>query len=555
MTPHTAPVQAARRRLGHLFTRLAALALAGPLGLLAAGPAAAQGQPQPVRGGLLQVGVAPEPTLLTSAFITTMNIGMVSSKVLEGLVAYDLDLNPVPALATAWSVAPDGRSVTFKLRPGVKWHDGKDFSAADVKFTLEKVWKELHPFGRAAYANVTRVETPDPLTVVIRLSAASPYILNYVNSYGSQILPRHLYEGTDILTNPHNNAPVGTGPFVFKEWVKGSHVRLERNPNYWGRGPAGEAQPYLDGVVFKFIPDAAARTVALEAGELDVALGSIVPLTSLNRFSDKARWTINGDDGRFLASIFLAQFNVRRPALSDKRVRQAFLHAIDRDALLKIVFLGHGKVATGPVPSSVVNYHSDEVRKYPYDPKRAEALLDEAGLKKGPDGKRLKVTLDYGNGSLTEQRAAELFRQQLAKVGIDLELRSSDTATYLRRIFTDQDYDLMVSSLHRLPDPTLGVQRLHWTKNIKKGAPWTNGSGYSNPELDKVMEAAADEPDPARRKALVKQWQQIVQEDLPILELIEPTWITVQTARFQKTLRQGDGLFASYADAWLLPKR
>lgn len=167
MTPTTAPVQAARRRLGHLFTRLAALALAGPLGLLAAAPVAAQGQPQPVRGGLLQVGVAPEPTLLTSAFITTMNIGMVSSKVLEGLVAYDLDLNPVPALATAWTVAPDGRSVTFKLRPGVKWHDGKDFSAADVKFTLEKVWKELHPFGRAAYANVTRVDTPDPLTVVI----------------------------------------------------------------------------------------------------------------------------------------------------------------------------------------------------------------------------------------------------------------------------------------------------------------------------------------------------------------------------------------------------
>jgi peptide/nickel transport system substrate-binding protein len=295
--------------------------------------------------------------------------------------------------------------------------------------------------------------------------------------------------------------------------------------------------------------------VALEAGEVDVALGSIVPLTSLNRFSDKARWTINGDDGRFLASIFLTQFNVRRPYLSDKRVRQAFLHAIDRDALLKIVFLGHGKVATGPVPSSVVNYYSDEVRKYPFDPKRAEALLEEAGLQRGADGKRLKVTLDYGSGNLQDQRAAELIKQQLGKIGVTVDLRASDTATYLRRIFTEQDYDLMMSSLHRLPDPTLGVQRLYWTRNIKKGAPWTNGSGYSNPELDKVMEAAADEPDPARRKALIKQWQQIVQEDVPIMELIEPTWITVQTARFRKTLRQGDGLFASYADAWLVPKK
>jgi peptide/nickel transport system substrate-binding protein len=542
-----------RSRLRRHLLRLALLAAsAGPFMPL---PAVSQTTATPVRGGILQVAVAPEPTTLTSAFLPTMNIGMVSSKVLEGLVAYDLNLNPVPVLATSWSIAPDGKAITFKLRPGVKWHDGKDFSAADVKFTLEKVWKELHPFGRAAYANVERVDTPDPLTVVVRLSAPAPYILNYINTYGSQILPRHLYEGSDILNNPHNNAPVGTGPFVFKEWVKGSHVRLERNPHYWGKGAGGEAQPYLDGVVFKFIPDAAARTVALEAGDVDVALGSIVPLTSLNRFADKARWTINGDDGRFLASIFLAQFNVRRPYFTDKRVRQAFLHAIDREALLRIVFLGHGKVATGPVPSSVVNYYSDEVRKYPFDPKRAEALLDEAGLRRGEDGRRLKVMLDYGSGNLQDQRAAEIIKQQLGKVGVAVELRASDTATYLRRVFTDQDYDLMLSSLHRLPDPTLGVQRLYWTRNIKKGAPWTNGSGYSNPELDKVMEAAADEPDLARRKALVRQWQQIVQEDVPIMELIEPTWITVQTARLHKTMRQGDGLFASYADAWLVPKK
>jgi hypothetical protein len=124
-------------------------------------------------------------------------------------------------------------------------------------------------------------------------------------------------------------------------------------------------------------------------------------------------------------------------------------------------------------------------------------------------------------------------------------LRGGDTASYLRRIFTDQDYDLMISSLHRLPDPTLGVQRLFWSRNIIKGAPWTNGSGYSNPALDKIMEAAADEANPARRKALITQWQQIVQEDLPVLELIEQTWVTVSTARFHKQVAQGDGLFAS----------
>ena len=512
--------------------------------------ALAQSPGTPVKGGVLNIAVAPEPTGLTSAFITTMNIGMVSSKVLEGLVSYDLNLQPVPALATSWAQSADGRTITFQLRQGVKWHDGHDFTADDVAWTLLEVWKKLHPFGRAAFANVEKVDTPDRHTVVLRLSSPAPYILNYVNTYGAQILPKHLYAGKDVLTNPLNNAPVGTGPFVFKEWVKGSHVRLDRNPNYWQKD-----QPYLDGVVFRFIPDAAARTVALEAGEVHVALGSVIPLTNLNRFTDTSRYTINLDDGRYLSTIFLTQFNVRRPHFTDKRVRQAFAHAIDRNALLKVVFLGYGKPATGPVPSSVVNYYSGDVRKYPYDPKAAEALLDAAGLKRGTDGKRLKITLDFdGGGGPTAARPAEFIKQSLAKIGVDVELRAGDTATYLRRIFTEQDYDLMISSLHRLPDPTLGVQRLYWTKNIVKGAPWTNGSGYSNPALDTVMEAAADEPDPAKRKALITQWQQIVQEDVPLLELIEQTWVTVSTARFRKARPQGDGLFASLADAWLVPK-
>ncbi|WP_157667624.1 ABC transporter substrate-binding protein [Comamonas serinivorans] len=541
-----------------LFTRrhlLAALSSTSALGLsiaplataAAATPASAA---SPHFGGVLNVAVSPEPTLLTSAFITTMNIGQVSSKVLEGLVAYDLDLKPVPALATSWATAPDGKTITFNLRKGVKWHDGKDFTAADVAFTLKEVWQKLHPFGRAAFANVQEVLTPDAHTVVLKLSAPAPYLLNYANTYGAQILPKHLYEGKDVLTHPANNAPIGTGPFVFKEWVKGSHVRLERNPQYWGKDAQGKQLPYLDGIVFRFLPDPAARAVALQAGELDVALGSSIPVTSLANFKDPKRYTINLDDGRYLSTIFLTQFNVRRPQLQDKRVRQAFAHAIDRNALLKVVYLGYGKAATGPIPSSVVQYYTPNTPQYAFDLKKAGELLDAAGLKKDAKGVRLKVNLDYDTGS---NRAAEFIKQSLARVGVQVNLRTGDTATFLRRIFTEQDYDLMVSSLHRLPDPTLGVQRLFWTKNIVK-APWTNGSGYSNPKLDQIMEAAAVEADAAKRTQLIHEWQRIAQEDLPLIDLIEPTWVTVSTARFHTTMRQGDGLFASYADAWLQPK-
>jgi peptide/nickel transport system substrate-binding protein len=511
--------------------------------------ASAQETRTPVRGGVARI-VVQEPPILTSAFITTMNIGMVSSKILEGLVSYDLDLKPVPALAESWETSEDGLRVTFNLRKNAKWHDGTPFTAADVRFSLLEVWKKLHPFGRAVYANVTEVETPDPYTAVFVLSAPALYLLNYANTYGSQILPRHIYEGTDILKHPANSAPIGTGPFKFKEWVRGSHVTLDRNAEYWQDG-----KPYLDGIIFRFIPDAVARGVALEAGEVDVTIGSLIPVTSLRRFSDKAKYTINTDDGRFLASIFLAQINVRRPHLGDKRVRQALSHAIDREALVRLVWQGYGKPATGPIPSSVAQYYQRGTPQA-FDPKRAEQLLDDAGLKRGADGKRFRINLVSGSGdSLESNRAGEFIKQYLGRVGIEVDLIIEDSAAYLRRIYTDADYDIMTSSLHRLPDPTLGVQRLYWTKNIIKGAPWTNGSGYSNPELDQIMEAAAAEGDPAKRRSLVARWQEIAQEDVPILDLVELTWTTVSTARFRKERPQGDGMFAGLEDAWLVPAR
>ncbi|MEA1674638.1 ABC transporter substrate-binding protein [Nitrospirillum sp. BR 11163] len=498
----------------------------------------------PRRGGTLVATIPGEPTHLVSAFDSTMTIGMVGAKVLEGLVTYDLDLNPQPALATAWVVGDGGKSITFTLRQGVKWHDGHDFTSADVAFSMMKVWKALHPFGRAAFATVTGVDTPDAHTAIVRLSAPAQYLFGYLNVYGAQVLPRHIYDGTDILTNPANAAPIGTGPFVFKEWQRGSHVRLARNPSYWRPG-----LPYLDEVIFRFIPDASARAVAVESGEVQLALGGAILPSAINRFGDKGRYSINTDDGRYLSSITLAFFNTRRPQFADRRVRQAVLSAIDRDALVRLVYRGLAKAATGPVPSTNKRYYTDKVPAFPYDPKRAEALLDEAGFKRKADGTRLSLVLDIPSADQTH--AADVLKQQLGKVGVDVQIRASDQVNYLRRIFTDNDFDLSLVGLHMLPDPTLGVQRLYWSKNIVKGAPWTNGSGYANPELDQVMEAAQREPDDAKRQALITRWQEIAATDVPILDLVEQVWVTVATTRLRRPTPQGDGLFDTLADAWL----
>ncbi|MCU4119996.1 ABC transporter substrate-binding protein [Variovorax sp. N23] len=507
-------------------------------------------QPQaasPQRGGTLVISLAPEPQIITAAFLTTMQVTMIAGKISEGLVWFDDKLQPQPELAESWAFAPDGLSLTLRLRRGVKWHDGHDFSSADVAFSLLNVWQKIHPGGRLAYASVQAVDTPDAHTAILRLSRPTPYLLSFLNVYGAQVVPKHLYEGTDLLKNPANTAPIGTGPFRFKEWVRGSHIALERNPTYWREG-----LPYLDGVVFKFIPDAAARSVALASGEVHVALASNIPVSNLKQFSDKKKFAINTTDGSYLASIQLATVNVRKPVLADKRVRQALMYALDREALLRVVFGGYGKVATSSIPSTVPAFHSAKGRQYRHDPKQAEALLEAAGFPRKSDGKRLKLTLDYGSGSLEATRTAEFMKQYYGRVGVDLELRASDAGVYIRRVFGDADYDLFLTSLHNLPDPSLGVQRWYWSKNIAKGVPWSNGAGYVNPELDRVMEAAAVELDPAKRRGLVDEWQAIVQEEVPILDLIELDWTTVSSSRYRKVRAQGDGLYASLADAYLV---
>lgn len=169
----------------------------------------------PVRGGQLIVGQFPEPAVLTSGINTAGPTANISGKIFDGLLTYDFDFRPKPQLATAWEVSPDGRTIRFTLRPGVTWHDGHPFTSADVAFSVTEIWRKYHARGRSTFANVTSVETPDPLQVVLDLSQPAPFILNALVATESQVLPRHLYEGTDILANPHNIAPIGTGPFRF----------------------------------------------------------------------------------------------------------------------------------------------------------------------------------------------------------------------------------------------------------------------------------------------------------------------------------------------------
>lgn len=535
------------------FAFLAPVALSLPLlgGLLAApanAAAPAQAAEAPRAGGTLTTIIQPEPVILTSALNSAAPTGFFSANVFDGLIEYDNDFKLKPALAQRWDISKDSKTLTFHLRPNVKWHDGKPFTSADVKWTLENVWKKLHPRNQILFGKVTRVDTPDALTVVLQFSEPSLAVLSSLNSNGAQVLPKHLYEGTDILNNPYNNKPVGTGPFVFKEWSKGNYIVLERNPDYWDKG-----KPYLDKIVFKVIPDASARAAALEKGEVQYAPFNPVPLKDAQRLSQLPSLKLETRGYEWLSPWLFMDVNIDRPYFKDVRVRQALAHAIDLNTLNKVVWFGFGKPAVSPVVSTLGQFFNPSVPKYPYDPARAEALLDAAGLKRGADGHRLKIQIDYLPYGDDYKRSAEYIKQALKRVGVDVTVRTQDTPTYTKRVYGDRDFDLAVVWFAGFADPLVGVTRAYRSDTVGKNIPWSNGSGYRGDEANRLIDQAQGSPSQAERIELFRKFQSVVQTDLPSIPLLELRFFTVQSSNLRDTVSGVDQVYASLKRAWLAP--
>jgi peptide/nickel transport system substrate-binding protein len=510
-------------------------------------PLAPRAIAQPRAGGTLTIVQGAEPAALVSAVNTSTFIGTVSTKIHEGLLDYDFDLKPRPALAESWIVSPDGKTYTFKLRRGVTWHDGKPFGAADVKFSLEEIWKKLHPRGRVTFSKVTAVDTPDDHTVVLRLSEATPMLLAALSSYESQVLPKHVYEGKEFTTNPAINAPIGTGPFVFKEWRKGDFIRLEKNPHYWDKG-----KPYLDAIVIRVIPDAGARAAALEKGEVQLGVFNPVPLSDVKRLTALPTVKAETRGYEYFAPMYMMEVNLREGPLKDKRVRHAILQSLDRKFIAENIWFGFAKPATGPVVSSSPFYTREGVPQYAYDPARANAILDEGGWKRGAGNMRFKVSLTFAPVQPEIPRTAEYIKQALGRVGIDVELRNLDIATFIRQVY-NWEFELTQNYLYLLPDPTLGVQRLYVSSNIKKGTPFANAAGYENKDVDAAFAAAQTENDAAKRRALFAQAQRLIQEDLPAFNLLELSFVTLYNAKLANHTMGADGPYGSFKDTYFSP--
>lgn len=516
-----------------LFASLTALAL----------PRLARATPR--TGGVLRFVVDPEPSTLVcvdNSFGAAQKIG---PKINEGLLKYDFDLTPQPQLATAWAVSADGLRYAFTLRPGVFWHDGKPFTAADVAFSILTL-KRTHPRGRGTFSNVTEVKTPDALTAILELSRPAPYLLTALAAGESPIIPSHIYDGSDVSANPNSQHPVGTGPFIFREWVKGSHVILERNPHYWDK-----PRPYLDRLIIRFIPDGGARAASFEAKEIDLGGDTPVPLADLERVKAIPYIGAETNGYQYTANQSQLVFNLDSKPLRDLRVRQAIAHAVDIRALLATAWYGYGRVSPTPISPLLTRFHDPSIRPYTHDPVLAGRLLDEAGFPRDGSGGRLSLRLTFNPYNDGNRRSAEFIRQALGRIGIAATLASYDFAAFVKAVYTERAFDTETEQLSNTFDPTLGVQRVYWSKNFKPGLGFSNGAHYVSATADKLLESAAVEPDPARRRDLFFAFQKVVRDDLPVLNLVAFDSVTIFNRRVRNHTLTADGVNANFADVWL----
>ncbi|MDQ0317396.1 ABC transporter substrate-binding protein [Amorphus orientalis] len=496
-------------------------------------------------GGRLVVAADSEPRNLNPAIVASNSVFYISSKVVEPLAEASFD-GLSPRLATSWEGSADGSTVTFKLREGVTWHDGKPFTSADVAFSAMEVWKPLQNIGRSVLANLERVETPDESTAVFHFSKPMPIqLMRNALPVVTAVLPKHVYEETEIAENPANTHPIGTGPFTFEEHRPGEYYRLAKNESYWGEG-----EPKLDEIIFRVLPDRAGAASALEAGEIQLAAFSQVPLVELSRMESVPGLEVVTKGYEDLTYQLIVEINHRNETLADLKVRQAIAHAIDKAFVVDTVFLGYATAATGPVPESAKEFYNPDTPSYDFDVDKANALLDEAGYPKKDDGTRFSVRL-LPAPFFSETRAfGQYLRQALAAIGIDAELVNNDTPAHLNAVYKEHDFDLAIGAAVFRGDPAISTTNL-----VKSGIPdgvfFSNQGGYANDKIDALIDEALETVDTEKRTKLYDQFQVLVVEDLPLINVANWRFTSVASTDVVNMANNPRWVVSNWADTGL----
>ena len=448
----------------------------------------------------------------------------------DGLVARDASFQFTPALAERWE-QPDPLTLVFHLRSGVRFHDGRPLTARDVLWTINSMRSGAIISPKAAsYASINTMEAPDERTMILHLKRADNFLLTNLSTGAMGIVPDG--SGKDFWRHP-----VGTGPFRFESQHIDQEVVVERNPLSWAQVPS------LERVRFAVVPDAITQSLELEKGSADVAVNSL-PMDSLAVLARRPNLQINETGG---TEIQYLGFNLRDPLLKDARVRQAIACAIDSQLVIKALLGGHARPAFSLLPASHWAWSGDGPR-YDFDPARAKRLLNEAGYAPASDGVRLRLTMKTSTLEETRLLAAVL-QQQFARVGIALDIRSYETATFLSDVRSGafQIYSLRWIGGNEQPDIFTFV--FSTASFSPKGA---NRSHYSNPHLDALLDDAAQIPDADRRRADYVEAQNILARDLPAINLWYPNTIVVHNRRLTHVVPSPSGSYTFLETAELV---
>ncbi len=446
-----------------------------------------------------------------------------------GLIQLDDNFEPQPYLARSWTVSEDGLQYEFQLVENAVFHDGRPITVDDVAFSLDIV-RANHPFGRSMFDAVANVETPDAHRLRLTLSYPQPALLAAMSPLLLPVLPRHVYSTEPIQSHPANLNVIGSGPFRLVEFKPGEHIIMERHEAFFR-----ESRPYLDRLVFVINKESVISILAVERGDIHYLPFAGMRLSDLPRLESNTRLKVTSDGYEALGATNYLEINHRKAPLNDVRVRQALAYAMDKDFIINKLQLGKTVRMDGPLTQSHPFYSGPDLQVYPHDLDKAKALLDEAGL--APDAKGVRVTLtlewlpDVNVNS--QQPVAQVLKSQLAKAGINIELRAnSDFPSWAARI-SNWEYDLSMNGMWNYPDPIIGVNRAYLSTNQKKGVIYSNTEGYENPRVDEILLEAAREPSFDKRKRLYAEFQSIVTRELPLIWTNEEPLLTVYDARLK----------------------
>lgn len=419
------------------------------------------------------------------------------ANVFEGLTRIGPKGEVLPALAESWTVSDDGKVYTFKLRTGVKFHDGTDFNAEDVKFSLDRARAENSTNAqKALFAAIDTVDATDPATVTVTLKQPQGSFL-YNMGWGDAVMV------ASETAETNKEKPIGTGPFKFESWAKGSSIKLVKADGYWGDPVA------LDKAEFRIIPDAAAAIPALLSG--DVQAFPNMPLgDALSQIETDPRFkvVIGSTEGETILSM-----NNKKPPFDNLKVRQAISHVLDRKAIIDGASSGFGT----PIGSHFAPHNPayvDLTNTYPHDVAKAKELLKEAGLENG-----FKTTLKLPPPPYARD-GGQIIASELREIGIEAEIIPLEWADWLKQVFTEKDYDMSIVS-HTEPNDIDIYSRKDYYFN------------YDNPAFDKVIEELNATLDDAKRNELYGQAQKILAEDAVAGFLFELPKIGVWDAKVE----------------------